>query len=239
MSRIRLATEFADKVKQSLVDHMTKDRRESDDKFHVSDLLAPRFAFYAIGDGRVMRPEDVDMFIPGVAFHELLQKAMGTEYAEKVVELEDIVGHIDLLMSYVVEIKTSRKYTIPEMPDAHYLQQAKYYMALSDKKIGYIVVIYFTAGRNPWKKKASTLEIVAWKIEMSQEELEKTRGEMLNIRNSIKEAVVINKPEILPLCQIWKCGQAYKGEITRSCPYYSQCKPEGRFPESVLLRGLK
>ena len=235
MSRISLAPEFAGAVKDALVKHFKSTQRDADDKYHVSDLLAPRFAYYQIKNGRDIRPEDIDMFIPGIAFHELLQNAMGKEYAEKKVEIGDIVGHIDLLKAYVVEIKTSRKYTIPEMPDDHYLRQCKYYMVLAEVLEGYIVVIYFTAGRNPWKKKASTLEIVAWHIEIDSEEANGLYNEMLDTRDLLCCATVERRPDTLPLCEIWRCGQAYKGEITRTCPHYEECKPEPRYPQKILL----
>ena len=239
MSRIRVAHEFADEVKKALVEHFESTKREPDDKFHVSDLLAPRFAYFQIKNGRRIRPEDVDMFIPGIAFHELLQKAMGAQYAEKKVAIEDIVGHIDLLKTYVVEIKTSRKYTIPDMPDVHYLKQCQYYMVLSGVLKGYIVVIYFTAGRNPWKQKTSTLEIVAWHVEIDEEEANSLYNEMLDTRDLIASAVANKLPTGLPLCEQWRCGQSYKGEVTRLCPYYEECKPQDRFPQSTLLKVLK
>ena len=239
MSHIRLAQEFADGIKKALVEHVNKNKREEDNKIHVSDLLAPRFAYYQIKNGRIMRPEDVDMFIPGIAFHELLQKALGSEHAEKEVELEGIIGHIDWVKAFVVEIKTSRKYTIPEMPDEHYLKQAKYYMIMSDVKKGYIVVVYFTAGRNPWKKKASTLEIIAWEIEIKDEEANEVYNEMLDTKEFIIKAIENETPLILPLCERWRCGSAYKGEITKLCPYYNICKPEGCWPEKELLGVLK
>lgn len=236
MSRIQLAEDFANYVKGALVKHIMNNRRELDDKYHVSDLLAPRFAYYSITNGRLMRSEDVDMFIPGVAFHELLQKALGQDYAEETKEIENIVGTLDLVKPYLVEIKTSRKYTIPEYPEEHYLKQLKYYMVLAEEKVGYIVVVYFVAGRNPWKKKASKLEIVAWEVTMTAEELNDNYNEMLDIRDCLDGSIKERNPNTLPLCEMWRCLSVYKGEITDQCPYYGICKPEGRWPEKMGIK---
>lgn len=240
IARIRLAAEFADNIKQVLVDHINSDKREPDDKIHVSDLLAPRFAYYQITEGRVMRPEDVDMFIPGIAFHELIQKAYKKvnpeAIAEASLELDGIVGHLDLLVKFVTEIKTSRKYTIPEMPDEKYVKQAKYYMVLAEVLEAYIVVVYFTAGRNPWKKKPSTLEIIAWKVDITEEERNDLYNEMLNTKESIETAVKLEKPGMLPLCEMFRCLSVYKKEVTRQCAYYNLCMPSERWP---LEKGIK
>ena len=237
MARVKLSIEFADSVKEALVRHHNESNRKSDGKIHVGDLLAPRFAYYQIKNGRVMRPEDVDMFIPGTAFHELLQKAMGQEYAEKAVELENIVGHIDFLKTFVVEIKTSRKYTIPEFPEEHYLAQCKYYMVMADVRLGYIVVIYFTAGRNPWKKKASTLEVVAWSVEITDEEANDVYNEMLDIKENLEKAISESNPSLIPICkETWRCLQIYKNEVTKICPYYEECKPSGRYPLDIGIK---
>mgnify|MGYP001611850357 CR=1 FL=1 len=243
MARIRLATEFADSIKQVLVDHHNSTNRVPDDKIHVSDLLAPRFTYYYKKNGRVTRSEDIDMFIPGTAFHELIQKAYKKvnpeAIAEASLELDGIVGHLDLLVKFVTEIKTSRKYTIPEMPDEHYVKQAKYYMVLAEVLEAYIVVVYFTAGRNPWKKKPSTLEIIAWKVDITEEERNDLYNEMINTKESIETAVNLGKPGMLPLCEMFRCGSVYKGEVQRTCAYYNTCKPDGRYPEEQLIKVAK
>lgn len=236
---ILLDKAFAEVIKgqcAAFIEDSNKTRDES--KWHVSDLLAPKFAYYKRVMGYKITSEDVDMFIPGVAFHLFLQKVLGEKSAEVVTEISNILGTIDWIDKTLVEIKTSRKYTIPEMPEDHYVDQAKCYMVSEKRLECNILVMYFTAGRNPWKGQASTFEVVSWKLSWSQEESDAFHASMVEVREMLDDAVAKKDCSAIPLCDAWRCGSFYK-EKEKLCAFYGNCKPQGRYPIDVLKKVLK
>lgn len=220
---------FSSHISKLLIDDYKKTARAPDGKFHVSELLQPRMAFFNRRDGREMTEQDIKMYIPGSAFHEYLQKVLGSHLAEKRISfMDDIVGTIDWAGAYVLEIKTSRKWKIPELPEAHYVGQVCKYMAIEKRLEGYILVVYFTAGRTWDGKNASTLELMAWKIETTPEEQALELKYLVDTRANLIEATQTGKFEKLPLCYSFCCFSEYKKEITKVCPYYNECQPNGR-----------
>lgn len=232
--KITLAEEFSSKIKNQLLEQYKTTARAPDGMYHISELLQPRQAYFTRRDGKEMTEQDICMFIPGSAFHEYIQKVLGNDLAEKKVYFQnDVVGTIDWAGSYLLEIKTSRKWSIPDMPEPHYVTQLLKYMAMEKKLEGYILVIYFTAGRKWTGDKPSTLELVAWKIETAPEEQQIELQYLIDTRASLIEAKETGQFEKLPLCYSFSCFSEYKKEVTRVCPFYNECQPEGRFNEKA------
>jgi hypothetical protein len=217
---------FSSRIKKLLLEDYKKTARAPDGKFHISELLQPRQAYFTRKYGREMTEGDICMFIPGSAFHEYLQKVLGVELAEKRINfMDDIVGTIDWAGTYILEIKTSRKWSIPDMPEKHYVSQVCKYMAMEHKLEGYILVIYFTAGRSWDGKKPSTLELMAWKITVTPKEQEEDLQVLVDTRLQLIEAGKTGEFEKLPLCYDFSCFSEYKKEVTRVCPFYNECQP--------------
>lgn len=230
-------------LKDKLVNLVKANQRKPDGKYHVSDLLNPRFAYFNQQMNYLdAQDDDVYMFLPGIAFHKIIQEAFGVEMAEKEVALEDIVGTVDIMGVQFLEIKTSRKYTIPEAPDEHYVSQFEKYLAMAGRLSGHIVVIYFVAGRDASGSKPSALEIRSWKVTITPEEAREIKNNLLEARNQLNLAIKTKNPSILPLCWVFKCGNVYKDVVTRLCPFYSDCKPamgqDIRYPLPELKRVL-
>jgi len=226
-------------IRQRLVELVQQDQRQADGKYHVSDLINPRFAFFNKKEGNYLAatPDDAYMFLPGIAFHKLIQEAIGNEMAEKEVVLgKDIVGTVDIMGLHFMEIKTSRKYTIPEEPDAHYVEQFEKYLAMAGRTSGHIVVVYFVAGRTFSGGKPSTLEIRSWKVEITQDEIRDIKAGLLLIRDGLNKAMQTNNHKVLPLCWEFKCASIYQGKTSRICPFYEKCQPEGRYPINVFVQ---
>jgi len=234
--KIERDEKFATMLYKKIEAHMVDGSRQPDGKFHVSELLNPRLAYFSRKYGKKLTKTDIGFFIPGIAFHEFIQKVLGKEMAEVKLSLPpDIEGTADMVGLYFSEIKTSRKWTIPADPEPHYVEQFGKYLAIANRKEGHIIVIYFTANRTWNGTKASTLEIVTWKVTTTSKDRNYIKIGLVSTRNLLN-AVVNDKEKFnsLPLCWDWMCGQEFKGEV-RLCQFYEKCQPEGRYPESILF----
>jgi hypothetical protein len=237
--RIERDEQFADVVKQKLRALQLAKRRDLGSDLHISELLNPRKAYWTRTLGERVTDESIGFFITGEAFHRVVQDAMGLEFAEKKLTLPGIVGTADLCGTYLCEIKTSRKWTIPEQPDPYYVEQVTSYAAMADRAVAYIFVIYFTAGRKWDGSKPSTLEMVSWKVELSQQERADIRQRLLDEAGRLNKALVKKDPLLLQLCADWMCVGIYQNKVQRTCPYYEDCQPEGRYPLDMLLKPIE
>lgn len=232
--------EFASLIKGKIAAFIRDGKRKPDGKFHVSDLLNPRYAYFAQKHDYSASEDEIGFFVSGMALHEFLQKILGAEMSEKQLALEDIVGTADQVGVFFAEIKTSRKWSIPEDPEPHYLEQFEKYLAMAKRTFGHIVVIYFVAGRTWDGKKPSTLEIVAWKVTISKQESLNAITELKERRDALKLVQEgRTSHESLPNCWQFKCGSVYKGQLSKLCPFYHECKPEDLYPERVFLKNAR
>lgn len=230
---------FADTIKQKLRALQLAKRRELGTDIHVSEILNPRKAYWTRTLGERVTDESIGFFITGEAFHKVVQDAVGLEYAEQRLQLPGIVGTADICGTFLCEIKTSRKWTIPSEPDPHYVTQVTAYQAMADKALSYIFVIYFTAGRKWDGTKPSSLEMVAWRVELTPQERSDIRDRMLQDTARLNKALSKKDPTLLQLCADWMCAGIYKNEVTRACPYYEDCQPEGRYPIEMMLKPIE
>jgi len=237
--QIRRDEQFADEIKQKLRALQLAKQRDLGRDIHISEILNPRKAYWTRTLGERITDESIGFFITGEAFHRVVQDAVGQEFAEHKLKLPGIVGTADLCGTFLCEIKTSRKWTIPSEPDPHYVEQVTSYAAMDDREVCYIFVIYFTAGRKWDGSKPSTLEMVAWRIELSKQEREDIRTRLLRDAARLNKALVNKDPLLLQLCADWMCVGIYKNEVQRICPYYTECQPEGRYPIETLLKPVE
>lgn len=237
--QIQRDEQFADEIKQKLHALQLAKRRELGGDIHVSEILNPRKAYWTRTLGVQITDESVGFFITGEAFHRVVQDAVGLEFAEHKLSLPGIVGTADLCGTYLCEIKTSRKWTIPSEPEPHYVEQVLSYAAMDDREVCYIFVIYFTAGRKWDGSKPSTLEMVSWRVETTAQEREDIRTNLLHTAARLNKALATKDPLLLQLCADWMCAGIYKNEVQRTCPYYIECQPEGRYPIETLLKPIE
>ena len=231
----------ADQFRDFLREDFAKPRVLSPVEVHVSELLAPRKAYWTRLLGERVTDEMIGLFATGEAFHLMLQKVAGVEYAEHEVKHCGVVGHCDLRPpdNEDTEIKTSRKWSVPADPEPRYVDQITAYMAMGDTPIGHILVLYITAGRRWDGKKASTMELVSWQIDLDAEERAEIRNQLVAEKDRLLNAVKVKNPKLVDLCPEWQCASIYKGEVQSVCPFYeNECKPEGRYPIQVLAGDL-
>lgn len=227
----------AEEIWSFVRDAFSKPRELKPDEVHVSELLSPRKAYWVrtTGEERVT-DEMIGLFAAGEAWHLLLQHVCGIEFAEKQVRHCGVVGTQDLHPpdGESTELKTSRKYTVPDECEPRYVDQITAYMAMEDAPVGHVVVIYTNAGRKWDNSKASMIERVSWRIELSAQERKEIRDALVEGKERLLDAIKTKQPKKVDLCADWMCASVYKGEVNSVCPFYLDCKPEGRFPLEVL-----
>jgi hypothetical protein len=212
----------------SLIDKIMRNYLEREPRtgaWHVSDLMFPRYAVLSRLYGREPTRTDVGFFFTGEAYHEFLQKLLGKQNSEVRGELHNVLGTADYFDGDILlEIKTSRKWTIPEAPQDHYLEQAGYYCAIFGKTKARIVVIFPTAGRKWDGSSSSTLEIRTWSVEFSEAEIANIKKQMAAMVSALTRA---NDEGIasLPVCPDWKYGSIDRDAVKKiyflnvRCPF--------------------
>lgn len=226
---------FADSVLDKIVQkYLSQDSRAG--AWHVSDLMFPRYAVFSRITNHKPERDAIGFFFTGEAYHHFLQGVLGNENAEVRKELHGVLGTADYFDGdTLLEIKTSRKWTIPEDPQEHYLVQAAYYCAIFDKPSCKILVIFPTAGRKWDGSASSTVEVCAWEIKFSPQEIEAKRTQIKEESEALIKAWKTKSPfdiKELPSCPDWKYGtverDAEKKEyfVNVRCPFVAMCPHE-------------
>lgn len=244
-------TKVEKRVWRCLRKYQEADRRiRKPNVYHVSDLLYPRKAYFDVTGYKPASDGAMGYFLTGRMLHSLLQAALGKQFEEEVrITFADtdlvVVGHIDLPLSAgPTELKSTRKWTIPDEADQGYIKQLQMYCAGKNVQVGFVVVLYICPGRK-WDGSAGTKpQLRAWRVTFSTEELEQTRQEMRAGVEALNKAITTLDHKILPLCPGWMCGRAakkvkVKGKLVEQpaeieCQYYESCQPEGRYPAAKL-----
>lgn len=207
--RITQDLKYAEELREKMIAHYTQEaerenkKRDRDKLYHVSDIVFPRKAYYEAIQGRKISEEALGFWISGKAFGTVLQEVLGKDKAEVEARWGKFVAHIDHFDKVLIEIKTSRKWTVPQAPEPHYVRQVGYYCAMTGQLNGKILVIYFTAGRKWDGKGASNLELHVWNVAFTAKELEVVRVDMDQTVAMIEKAIKTKNPSILPPAPKW------------------------------------
>lgn len=222
---------FYEKAAAFLAQH---ERDYSGTTFHVSDVLWPRKSYFKATVLTPLSRGEIGYYLAGRGHHAIIEAVMvadGGQQEQTVQATENgitIIGSPDVkLDGKPYEVKTSRRWQIPDEPDEHYLAQLCAYCALLGVQVGYLVGFYITPGRNPKLGKMSTEpEIVAWRIEFTPEETAHQRAWLFWAGRALRKALDTRNPSKLPLCEPFMCGVPGRGGTYRViCPFYEQCQP--------------
>lgn len=219
-------------LKAKLVETQRKDSR-----IHVGDLLSPRFAYFCKKFGSPpLDDETVGFFVTGQVWHKYLQEVIfSNDLAEKEVNCVGVVGTVDLAGDEITEIKTSRKFTVPEVPDDRHIRQLTYYMAMERKLVGFLLVVYFTVGRAMANDSSSSLIFRIWRFDLTEEDCNSIVEEIKECKDNLQASLDTEDFHNLPLCEPWMCGKVKNGKVVKLCPFYDKCKPMLRYPEESLI----
>jgi len=196
-------------VKDALM-HSLKTRRPPY-RISVTDLLNLKQAYFKRKYPEITPPlEKRQLMWAGEGFHKTFGSAVSSEeYLEQFVEVEGIVGKIDIYEKIPVEVKTTStplgdKDLLQYRPV--YVEQLGMYCAMVNCHEGEII-IYQRAS----EQLSSTPPLVVYHI--SFPDLEAIRKEMRRRRDLLVQALVANDPSNLPACP-W---------FGRQCDYSQVC----------------
>jgi hypothetical protein len=226
---------FAQSVLDKIVQkYLTQESRSG--AWHVSDLMYPRYAIFSRITNHKPERDAIGFFFTGEAYHHFLQGVLGDANSEVRKEVHGVLGTADYFDGdTLLEIKTSRKWTIPEDPQDNYIEQAGYYCAIFDKPSAKVLVIFPTAGRKWDGSASSTVEVVCWEVRFSGQEREKILTSIKEESDALDKAWKSKSPfdiKALRSCPGWKYGtverDAEKKEyyVNVRCPFTAMCPHE-------------
>jgi hypothetical protein len=200
-------------------------------KWHVSDLLYPRYAVLNRRSPHTPSAEEVGFFFMGEGLHRFIQHILGEQNAEVKAEAMSVLASADFFDgATLIEFKTSRKWTIPETPQDEYIHQAALYAFIFGVRTVRIAVVYPTANRKWDGSSASTVEIRSWTVSFTEEDIEEIKEEIANLVRDMTKAFQDGDVSGLPACPDWKAGSveydSKKKEyfLKKRCPFYDVCK---------------
>lgn len=226
MAKVTKDVKFEDFVLGLITKNYSERESRIGGPWHVSDLMFPRYAVLSRLSPRLPDRTSIGFFLTGEAYHEFMQKLLGKHDSEVKGTYSNTTGTADYFDGdTLLEIKTSRKWTIPEEPQSHYVEQAGYYCAIFGKSSARILVIFPTAGRKWNGEAASTIELVAWNVSFTDEELAEIKASVVRREKYLDEALKTKVVTGLPCCQDWKCGSVERDTekqtyfIKLRCPF--------------------
>ena len=206
------------------------DSSERSPGIHATDLLSPRKAYWREVKPLPLTDRQVTIFLIGRVLHAFVLSAVdeiplswetdgGSKYC---VDLDISYSPDKILSGEIKEFKTARNFNAPDtISDLWgYVEQLLIYMVAENKLTSTLWILYINL-RDKETKRTSP-EFRAYRIKISQEDLERTRAELLQIRLALAGAIEIQDHTILPLCAEYMCGDG-------NCGWWDDCKPEGRY----------
>ncbi len=195
-------------VKDTLM--MRLQTRRPPQRISVTDLLSLKQAYFRRKHPEIVPPlERQQLMWAGTGFHDVFGAAVSSEeYIEQFVELEGVVGRIDIYEKVPVEVKTTSN--LGEEANLRrkrpgYIEQLGMYCGMVDVGEGKIVVYQREAPPE------SSPPLAVYDVRFPQ--LEAIREEMVRRRSLLEEAIASDDPSQLPRC-LWYGMQ---------CDYSSVC----------------
>ena len=155
---------------------------------------------------------DLMLFVLGEGHHQIIQllagKGMAT--AEQEVELDGVIGTVDLLENGVpIEIKTRR--TKDGEPEDTHVRQLSYYMTMVQSNVGLLVYVMLNNLEDDEPK------FICRTVTLTDDELAGLKDELLYRRNLLAGAVEAKNPFLIP--------REEGDKECNSCRYFKVCKP--------------
>lgn len=204
-------------VKDALITAMTASRPRT--RISVTDLVNPMQAFH-----KRMHPEiqpSIDrqqIMMAGTGFHDIFGKLVSTEeYLEQLLEMDGIVGKVDIFEDVPIELKTTS--SIPADIYAgrtSYFEQLAMYCAMAGNDTGRLIVYQRHADNRPPKIKVFEVEFKT---------LGKVAVEMKSRSRTFKLALDRKTPAELTQCE-W---------LYRGCDYSGICPCRDLQPAEPML----
>ena len=204
-------------VKDALEAAISSSRPRS--RISVTDLVSPMQAFYSRTHPEIRpSPDRLQVMMAGTGFHEIVGPLLSTEeYLEQLLELDGIVGKVDIYEDVPVELKTTS--SIPKdiyKGRSSYFEQLGMYCAMADKDTGRLFVYQRWSDERPDDFRAYQAAFI---------NMGRVVSEMRSRRDAFQDALECKDPSKLPQCK-W----LYLG-----CDYSSICSCRGKAPDSPIV----
>ena len=186
---------------------------------HVTDItFCPRQRVFKEVDPLPITDRELNMFSSGRAIHEAVQHLFMNNQRrfekEKYLEYENIEGSVDIYdkkRNIPIEFKTTRSTTI-DKPRAFHVEQLKYYMAILNSPVGYVLyqcLMHFED--KPFRK---------FKITMTEVERKEQLAKLVHEMKSLETAKITKDPAVARHVYLdtelkWLC---------KECPYLKECE---------------
>jgi len=191
---------------------------------HISDLLSVKQAYWRKVKPLKATKVEIIYWLSGHAHESIFLNVADLAHG-KAKQWEDIWYTPDVFFNFPVEIKTSRRGFVvkpgaEEKQYDHYLKQLRYYCGSENITQGWLVVWYLVM-LTP-DRRQTVPDYYCYRVEFTQEELDATRQEILDLKGKLIHAFETNDISNLPDCPIWMCYKETKNMIKK--PYCETCK---------------
>ena len=184
-------------------------------RISVTDLVNPRQAFFRRTRPEIQpTPERVQAMLSGTGFHDLFGKTVSSEeFVEQFVEMQGIVGKIDVYQDIPIELKTTS--FVPHDIGASrpaYIDQLGMYCAMTSSPNGRLII---------YKRPGRLHPAVLRAYDVAYSDLSSVVNEMVRRRDLLQEALVAGNPAGLSACEWFESGCDYAnvcgcGEVAKS-----------------------
>lgn len=194
----------------------------SRDGIHASDLLSPRKAYFQKTQPLPPTMKEIMYFLSGLAIEKGLSDLLGVDHTGSKV-FNGIHYTPDFFIDGITELKSRRAYIPEEGKEesvyGHYISQIIKYVAYEKEKKGNLVVFALNEKVDDGKK--TEPQLVAYRLEFEDDELEEARESSIRIKEMLEEALETKDHTLLFQCPTWMCGRTLK-TMTKK-PYCFTC----------------
>ena len=175
---------------------------------HVTDLTwCLRKAFYRRTQNKQLTDNQLMFFLEGHQRHEGIQSLLGESAAEHEVTKYGVVGHLDLVGDYPIEIKSTHSQPGKRISE-NIVRQLAYYCLLTDSMSCSLITQYLA-------DRAEDCLITFERLDFSKMELDQYLRDMIEARDLLQFAYDRKNPSQLPKAEEWKC---------RNCEFQTNCE---------------
>jgi len=207
-------------------------RPRSTDKWHVSDLLYPRKAYWQKRDPQPISDKQAGYFIAGIGHHSVVEAILGPKKHGERADAGEFAKHgilfsPDLRLPYPLEFKTSRRGKAPDdtgerLEKAYdgYLKQLTMYQALMGTERGALLVFYLS--RRTGMRNMTEPAFRFYNVYMTKLERVRLVKKIIEGAKLLTAAVKKKNHKQLECCPTWMC---------RDCAWLKKCNPTKTAPK--------
>ena len=215
-------------------------RRRIDENIHVSDILPSnciRKQYYlrTYSDKNKISDESIQNYLRGEASEFAITKLANIGTAQTELELDGLIAHPDIMNEeMIIELKDTnsfKRYNLNDEQFLSYLRQLLYYLTISGKEKGIILIKYNNYELKLIRKEkegdyffrhknSKKPEIESWSIFLAKDDLirELLVNEMIRRKKILEKALKEKNPTILP-----RIEKSKRKRICSWCEYFTQC----------------